>query len=74
MHPQPVFSNCDVVAVDGDGRCVGREAFRVADSRMGADTSVSGTLFCHGICLPSDTKMDDGDLARICEVIKSLWR
>ncbi len=74
MHLQPVFSNCDFVAVDGDGRCVGREAFRVADSRMGADTSVSGTLFCHGICLPSDTKMDDGDLARICEVIKSLWR
>ena len=41
---------------------------------MGADSSVSGMLFCRGVCLPSDTKMDDGDLERICGVIKSLWR
>lgn len=74
MHLQPVFADCDFVAADESGRCVGREAFAVADARMGADTSVSGTLFRRGVCLPSDTKMDDEDLERICGVIKSLWR
>ena len=74
MHLQPVFRDCDFVSVDEDGHCAGREAFPVADNVTGADTSVSGTLFLRGICLPSDTKMDDGDLERICGVIKSLWR
>ncbi len=74
MHLQPVYRDCDFAAIDGDGQCVGREAFFVADKRMGADSSVSGMLFCRGVCLPSDTKMDDGDLERICGVIKSLWR
>ncbi|WP_120465276.1 aminotransferase class I/II-fold pyridoxal phosphate-dependent enzyme [Paenibacillus aceti] len=31
-------------------------------------------LFENGICLPSDTKMTDGDLERVCKVIKELWR
>lgn len=31
-------------------------------------------LFEHGVCLPSDTKMTDGDLVRVCQVIRSLWR
>lgn len=34
---------------------------------------VSQKLFENGVCLPSDTKMSDGDLERICEVIKGLW-
>lgn len=34
---------------------------------------VSKKLFENGICLPSDTKMTDGDLERICEIIKGLW-
>lgn len=34
---------------------------------------VSEKLFEHGICLPSDTKMTDDDLERICNVIKGLW-
>lgn len=74
MHLQPVFRDCDFIAVDSDGRCAGREAFPVVDKIMGADTSVSGMLFSHGLCLPSDTKMESGDLERICEIIKSLWR
>jgi dTDP-4-amino-4,6-dideoxygalactose transaminase len=35
---------------------------------------VSQKLFEKGICLPSDTKMTDGDLERICGVIKGLWK
>lgn len=35
---------------------------------------VSEKLFKNGICLPSDTKMTDDDLNRICKIIKRLWR
>ena len=38
---------------------------------IGSD--VSEKLFENGVCLPSDTKMTDGDLRRICYVIKGLW-
>jgi dTDP-4-amino-4,6-dideoxygalactose transaminase len=34
---------------------------------------VSQKLFENGVCLPSDTKMTDEDLKRVCEIIKSLW-
>ncbi len=34
---------------------------------------VSEKLFENGVCLPSDTKMTDGDLERICRIIKGLW-
>lgn len=35
---------------------------------------VSEKLFSTGICLPSDTKMTDVDLNRICMIIKGLWK
>lgn len=35
---------------------------------------VSEKLFENGVCLPSDTKMTDEDLERICLIIKSLWK
>ena len=34
---------------------------------------VSKNLFENGVCLPSDTKMTDEDLKRICGIIKRLW-
>ncbi|WP_039043096.1 DegT/DnrJ/EryC1/StrS aminotransferase family protein [Sporosarcina sp. ZBG7A] len=34
---------------------------------------VSERLFEDGVCLPSDTKMTDGDLNRIVKIIKGLW-
>lgn len=34
---------------------------------------VSQELFENGVCLPSDTKMSNGDLARVCEIIRGLW-
>lgn len=36
--------------------------------------SISEDIFNRGICLPSDTKMTDGDLIKICKIIKRLWR
>jgi dTDP-4-amino-4,6-dideoxygalactose transaminase len=35
---------------------------------------VSQKLFETGVCLPSDTKMSDEDLARVCRIIKGLWK
>ncbi len=74
MHLQPVFAACDFVGVDAEGNAVGREAFRITDAELGADDSVSGTIFSRGVCLPSDTKMTDEELARICGIIKVLWK
>ncbi len=34
---------------------------------------VSEKIFENGVCLPSDTKMTDEDLNRVCDVVKSLW-
>lgn len=34
---------------------------------------VSEEIFKTGVCLPSDTKMTDEDLYRICDIVKSLW-
>jgi len=34
---------------------------------------VSQKIFEHGLCLPSDTKMTDDDLNRVCEIIKGVW-
>jgi len=34
--------------------------------------TVSEKLFKSGVCLPSDTKMTDADLKRICQIIKGL--
>lgn len=35
---------------------------------------VSEKLFENGVCLPSDTKITDEDLERVCGIIKSLWK
>ena len=34
---------------------------------------VAQKLFENGVCLPSDTKMDDEDLERVARVVKHLW-
>jgi len=36
--------------------------------------NVSNQLFENGVCLPSDTKMTDSDLFRVCSIIKGLWK
>lgn len=34
---------------------------------------VAETLFNRGVCLPSDTKMTEADLERVCGIIRRLW-
>lgn len=65
MHLQPVFADCDFVTEV--------EGLHIVDEEMGADSSVSGTIFRRGVCMPSDTKMTDEDLNRVCEVVRKLW-
>lgn len=35
---------------------------------------VSEKLFENGVCLPSDTKLTDQELNRICKIIRKLWK
>lgn len=65
LHLQPVFAEYDFISEKSD--C------KVIDEVTGADNSVSGTIFKHGLCLPSDTKMEEKDMERVCAVIKKLW-
>ena len=47
------------------------QPFFVEYDYIGGD--VSEKIFENGVCLPSDTKMIDEDLSRVCEIIKGLW-
>lgn len=65
LHLQPVFSDCDFISEV--------EKLEITDKEVGADNSVAGTIFKNGLCLPSDTKMTEEDMERICSVIRKLW-
>lgn len=66
LHLQPVFAECDFISTV-DKTCITNE-------ELGADSSISGQLFEHGICLPSDTNMTEKDLERVCTVVTKLWK
>ena len=66
MHLQPVFADCDFVSPV--------EGLHIVDEETGADNSISGQIFEKGVCMPSDSKMTDDDLERICNVVKELWK
>lgn len=65
LHLQPVFADCEFVSL--------AEGLHVVDKETEADNSISGQIFEHGVCLPSDSKMSDGDLERVCDVVRKLW-
>lgn len=66
MHLQPVFTECDFITLQAE--------LHVVDEETGADNSVSGQIFGYGVCMPSDSKMTDEDLERVCDVVKELWK
>lgn len=66
LHLQPVFEECDFVSAIDE--------IHITDEELGADSSVSGQLFEHGVCLPSDTNMTEEDLERVCSVVCNLWK
>lgn len=63
LHLQPVFKESDFVSTV-------EKRYRL-DGEMGADNSIAGKIFCRGICLPSDTKMTEEELERVCRVLLS---
>jgi len=65
MHLQPVFAECDFISLEAE--------LHVVDEETGADNSISGQIFEHGVCMPSDSKMTDEDLERVCDVVRELW-
>ncbi len=66
LHLQPVFADCDFVTE--------KEGLHMVDERIGADNSAAGTIFLRGVCMPSDTKMTERDLERVCGVVRKLWK
>lgn len=38
------------------------------------NSGVAEELFERGVCLPSDTKMTEAELGRVCNVIRKLWK
>lgn len=65
MHLQPVFAECDFISLVED--------LYVLDENTGADTSISGQIFARGLCMPSDSKMTEEDLQRVCEVVRGCF-
>lgn len=65
LHLQPVFSGYNFISEI--------EKLEITDKEMGADNSAAGTVFKNGLCLPSDTKMSEKDIQRVCSVIRKLW-
>lgn len=66
LHLQPVFNGCDFITH--------AEKLDTVDIETGADNSVAGMIFKRGMCLPSDSKMTEEDLERICKVVRTLWQ
>lgn len=54
MHLQPLYASCDVVSRHAGARGV----------------PLSETLFEQGLCLPSDIKMTDHDVARVIRIVR----
>lgn len=67
IHLQPFFSEYDFITPI-------QESIKVINEENGADNSIAGQIFNKGVCLPSDTKMDDEDMERVCNVIRNLWK
>mgnify|MGYP002511954856 CR=1 FL=1 len=65
LHLQPFFGECDFIS--------DVQELYITDEEMGADNSIAGSIFRKGVCMPSDSKMTDEDLERICGIVKELW-
>ncbi|MGI6226955.1 MAG: DegT/DnrJ/EryC1/StrS family aminotransferase, partial [Peptococcales bacterium] len=85
MHMQPVFEKYDFISYF-EANDVSKLVAATKEELLNDDNkphinknksnkhSVSEDVFNKGVCLPSDTKMTDEDLFRVCNVIKELWK
>jgi len=74
MHLQPFFEKYDfIMGTHDDASELVAATKEDGLRRSNADGSVGEWLFENGVCLPSDTKMTDGDLDRVVGIIKGLW-
>lgn len=81
MHLQPVFEAYDFIPHYEEDEVMKMVAASKEESIGSTEVekgyrkpmSVSEDIFDRGVCLPSDTKMSDEDLNRVCEIIKKLW-
>ncbi|WP_052447465.1 DegT/DnrJ/EryC1/StrS family aminotransferase [Clostridium polynesiense] len=71
MHMQPVFEKYDFISSEYEEveDMTMQEVAATSENKV----SKSQWLFENGVCLPSDTKMSDVELDRVCKIIKGLW-
>jgi dTDP-4-amino-4,6-dideoxygalactose transaminase len=69
MHLQPFYRQYKFVSHYDDATYISR----CNEIINNMPVSLSEDIFNRGICLPSDTKMNDEDLYRVCEIIRGLW-
>ncbi|WP_426350462.1 DegT/DnrJ/EryC1/StrS family aminotransferase [Alloiococcus sp. CFN-8] len=76
MHLQPVFTEYDFISSlqnQSNGKVTATHQFDWNITKRPTSNSVSEDIFNRGICLPSDSKMTDEDLSKVCKIIKGLW-
>ncbi|MEY8396460.1 aminotransferase class V-fold PLP-dependent enzyme [Lachnospiraceae bacterium 45-P1] len=64
MHMQPIYRMNPFVTAEGNGRA------RTNAYIAGGGADVGMDIFQRGLCLPSDNKMSDADVDKVCEIIK----
>ncbi|MDF2544137.1 MAG: aminotransferase class I/II-fold pyridoxal phosphate-dependent enzyme [Herbinix sp.] len=80
MHLQPVFEGYDFISqyeenvLEQIAVCKEEIDISVINTANLNVNSISEDIFLRGVCLPSDTKMSDHDIFRVCEIIKGLWK
>lgn len=67
MHLQPVFAGYDFIPHMDPHRDTQREP------RRGGQTAVSEDIFARGLCLPSDIKNSEDDLALIISIVRGFF-
>ena len=77
MHLQPFYEKYEFFSHfdkdDGNRKAITSKDDGLSSGAKHRCSSVSEGIFTTGVCLPSDTKMTDDDLARVCKAIRALW-
>lgn len=70
MHLQPVYAKADFFTADGQQI---NAANPIGDNGDDWDNSVSGDIFRHGMCLPSDIKNTEEDMKKIIDIVRNCF-
>ena len=70
MHLQPIYADCEFYTEKGLQKNIAKV---IGDNGDDWDESVSGDIFRHGMCLPSDIKNTPEDMRRIIKIVRGCF-